>query len=286
MKISIITVTLNNFLGFKKTAESIVRQKLSSINDMEWIVIDGASTDNTISYIKQIESNVTYWISEPDRSIYEAMNKGIGKATGEYLLFLNAGDVFSNFDVVYKTISNPMFGKVDYLASDVYLTKNDKIVGRKKAPQNISGLYLYKDSLCHQSIFIKRERLLINNGYDLSYRVAADAKFFFQDIIMNNASYAKMNFYTVLYDISGVSSSNWFRTAKERQKFLLEVLPPRIYNDYEIMVHGSTLLERILSKIKKNGIIYSVITIIAIILFSPCAIVHRIIFVISKCRKL
>ena len=96
-KLSIITVNLNNREGLRKTAESVVSQ---TYKDYEWIVIDGGSTDGSKELIEQYAEHISYWVSEPDKGIYNAMNKGIRQAHGEYFLFLNSGDSLCDDDIV------------------------------------------------------------------------------------------------------------------------------------------------------------------------------------------
>ena len=101
-KVSIITVVLNDKVGFEHTAKSIVEQTAFEL--VEWIVIDAASTDGTVDVIKQYSSQITYWVSEPDKGIYDGMNKGINNANGEYLLFLNAGDTLYSRNTIENII--------------------------------------------------------------------------------------------------------------------------------------------------------------------------------------
>lgn len=274
IKISIITVTLNNKEGFMLTKESIVKQTADR-RDWEWIVIDGKSIDGTVDVIRRVESQIAYWVSEPDGSIYEAMNKGIIQAQGEYLLFLNAGDTFCSVSVLSDIISNKTFGTTDYISGNVYYTKNNKIVGKAYSPQSITGRFLFCHSLCHQSTLIRRTRLMMAKGYDTNYRIAADAKFFFQDIILNNASYSKLDCYIVNYDITGISATNWGMTQKERSRFLSKLLSPRIYADYCRLQYGGTSLEKILCKVGENSLFYRLLTCIALFFYLPIWVKHR-----------
>src|SRR5659263_50658 len=97
MKVSIITVNLNNDDGLPKTIESILSQ---SFIDYEYLIIDGGSTDNSLDILIKYANRITYWVSEPDKGIYNAMNKGIAHATGEWIIFMNSGDVFRNDEVL------------------------------------------------------------------------------------------------------------------------------------------------------------------------------------------
>ena len=99
MKFSIITINYNNVEGLRNTIKSVVNQ---TYTDYEFIIIDGGSTDGSVEVIKEYANIITYWVSEPDKGIYNAMNKGIEVANGEYLNFMNSGDCFYNNDVLQK----------------------------------------------------------------------------------------------------------------------------------------------------------------------------------------
>ena len=158
---SIITVTLNNLDGLKRTHNSIKNQTL---NDFEWIIIDGASTDGSAEYIKTTDAN---WISEPDNGIYDAMNKGIERANGEYLLFLNAGDELAAPETLAK-IQNAATNTPAFIYGDAL--ENDKYKPARKA--NItSGMFTH-----HQSMLYNR-KALGNLRYDEQYKIAADYDF-------------------------------------------------------------------------------------------------------------
>lgn len=272
--ISIITVTLNNKAGLELTAESIIHQ-IPSKDKWEWIVIDGGSSDGTQEVIWHHEDKIAYWVSEPDGGIYEAMNKGLLHAKGEYVLFLNAGDTFCSSDVVARVVENKHYGKVDYLLGDIYYIDKEKMIGIGRTPKQITGLYLFKESLNHPGTFIRKERLSNVGGYDTTYRIVADAKFFFQDIILCSASYASLNFFITRFDLSGISTTQWMKTLEERNRFLQELLPKRIYADYIRMSCGETTLEKLLCKTKPDSWMYKLLTGWAILLYAPTAVVHR-----------
>lgn len=101
MKYSIITVNLNNANGLKETIDSIVNQTCC---DYEYLIIDGGSTDDSLSIIKQYKDQIDYWVSEPDKGIFNAMNKGINVSHGDYLIFMNSGDCFNNGKVLEETL--------------------------------------------------------------------------------------------------------------------------------------------------------------------------------------
>lgn len=101
MKLSIITINFNNEKGLKKTLESV---SIQTYKNFEFIIIDGGSTDNSVNIIKEYQPIITYWLSEPDKGIYNAMNKGIAQAHGEYCIFMNSGDTFYDASTIEKSL--------------------------------------------------------------------------------------------------------------------------------------------------------------------------------------
>lgn len=275
VKISVITVVYNDRDGFRKTAESVVNQKACYGKDWEWIVIDGLSKDGTVDEIRNYNNFITYWVSEPDKGIYDAMNKAIAQTKGEYLIFMNAGDCFCDTDVIGKVIGHTAFGKSDYLVGYTYHESNGEIVGEPDIPGEITGKMLYMRSMPHQATFMRASRLRALGGYDTSYKIVADAKFFFQDIVMNDAVCSNVGFFTTLYDLSGVSATSWQRSMEERNQFLRECLPNRIIADYQRYCYGETTLERILCKLSTSSVPYMILTGFAMLMYAPISIYNR-----------
>lgn len=186
MKISIITVNYNNSDGLKQTIESVCSQ---SYKEIEYIIIDGGSTDNSVPTIKLHKQDIYYWISEKDNGIYEAMNKGLSHATGDYCLFLNSGDVFVNKNVLKRIFSDREY-------------KDDLIVGRQLTIfpigrqsknreirlEDINKEFFYSNTLPHQCTFIKRQLLEEMGGYRTDYRIVSDWIFWFEAIVHRKAS--------------------------------------------------------------------------------------------------
>lgn len=271
-ELSIITVNLNNKCGLELTAKSVLSQQKKDL--IEWIVIDGGSNDGSLEIIENHIDYISYWISEPDDGIYNAMNKGIDVVTGNYILFLNSGDALCNSNVFENLYKSIYYGKYDYLAGNTVLVNNKYKLGEVKSPECISAAFFFRDNLCHQSVFIHKKRFK-NKRYDQSLRIVSDAKFFFEDIILNNASYKHLSFDVSNYDLSGISASNWYTTSLEKQKYLHEFLPPRIYCDYEHLVFGNTVLEKLLSRLSNNSVRYKLITVVAVILYFPTCLYNR-----------
>ena len=233
--ITIITITYNAELTIENTILSIINQTYSNI---EYIIIDGGSTDGTIDIIKKYENKISKWISEPDKGIYDAMNKGIKMATGEWINFMNAGDTFyhtntidmvfsnnvSNYDVVYGGVN------MKYENFDKTVWPKHKISRNHPMPFN------------HQSVFV-RTTLYKMNLFDTTYRYAADYNFFCK--IYKIARYKEIDQIIANYSVDGVSSTNGIAVNKERIKS-----NPCIYTYYlHALYYRNWFIKSILNKL-------------------------------------
>ena len=229
MKISIITINRNNALGLLRTIESVVSQ---TWKDFEYIVIDGGSTDESVEIIKRNESAITSWISENDSGIYNAMNKGIMKASGEYCLFLNSGDFLIDERALEK--ANPHDWRADIVLFSLINT-NRKISYLKRPPRNITLYTFLHGNISHPSTFIRRSLLISLGGYIEKYRIISDWCFFVDALILHNASYERYDEIISVFDSSGISIStnNGDVIVEEKRDYLAQKFP-RIWNDYSI----------------------------------------------------
>jgi len=173
VKFSIITVTFNAAKVLEKTLLSVINQTYTHI---EYILIDGGSADATVDIIKQYKSFIHYWISEPDNGIYDAMNKGLREATGDYVWFLNAGDTLQHHNIVTELAQQAeSTGLPSVLYGETDLMDNDGRVfaGRRlKTPKNLTWKSFRMGMLvCHQAFIVKRS---IAPEYDIEYRFSAD----------------------------------------------------------------------------------------------------------------
>ena len=149
MKYSIVTINYNNAEGLRRTIQSVVSQTYA---DYEYLIIDGGSSDGSVNAIKDYEDRISYWVSEKDGGIYNAMNKGVKVAHGEYLIFMNSGDVFYNSDVL-KNIREELHDE-DILVGKVFIDDNNNIIS--PPPQRELSMYhLFSGSIPHQGTFIK-----------------------------------------------------------------------------------------------------------------------------------
>lgn len=251
MKLSVITVNYNDRNGLLSTIHSVVGQ---SFKDYEYIIIDGGSTDGSVEAIRQNGEYITYWVSESDNGIYDAMNKAIKVASGDYCIFMNSGDCFFTNDVVEKVL--PLLDGTDIVYGNTHYT-DGKIRYSKNEPDLFS--FFYVSCWCHQSTFIKTE-LLKKYLYDDSLRIVADWKFLLQTVIKDNCSYKAINLNISLYDATGISSTNKELYDKERAIVLKEMFTDRYVEDYQRLVYGHTWDERLYVEMKHSkyhGILYT-----------------------------
>lgn len=233
-KVSIITINYNDAKGLRAAAESIINQ--TYFNELEWIVIDGGSTDGSVDIIKEYAEKITYWVSEPDKGIYNAMNKGVAKARGEYLLFRNAGDLMYDDKVIENFVNHPAYGKYDHCTGRAAININGKWFKDTMPEKSLSMHSMYHPIFLHPITFMRRTRFE-RMQFDESLKIAADSKFFIHDLILHNASYTALDFFVCTFDGGGVSSQNQQASLDEHYAMIKEMLPPRIYADYAYLMH-------------------------------------------------
>lgn len=222
--VSIITVNLNNFVGLKKTMTSVFEQ---TWQEFEYLVIDGGSTDGSKEYIGQQNEKLDYWISEPDSGIYNAMNKGIDKAAGEYLLFLNSGDFLWKNEVL-DSISKTLLGGKDLYYGNIMMDYN----GHYKEniyPDKLSFSYFYnRGHLPHPATFIKHSLFKEVYKFKEEFKIVSDFDFLVCAVCKHNASYEHFDRIVTVYDTTGVSSNLEYREEvllKERELSLRSNFP-------------------------------------------------------------
>ena len=165
--ISIITVIYNDGKKLEETILSILSQ---TYDNLEFIIIDGSSTDETIDIIKKYEDKIDYWISEKDSGIFDAMNKGILAAKGDYINFMNAGDFFIRKNLVKEIVDILNSEEIDFLYGDVNVGNNNIITNKIR----YNTQFIYK-TICHQVIFAHK-KCFNKNMFDLKYRWMCDYK--------------------------------------------------------------------------------------------------------------
>jgi len=252
MLLSIITINLNNACGLIKTIESVIYQ---TFQDFEYIIIDGNSTDNSLEVINKYSKGISYWVSEPDKGIYNAMNKGIIKASGNYCLFLNSGDYLKN-DLILENVfkikpyADILYGNIE--------SDNTTI----KYPSEITLRTLFFGSLGHPASFIKLDLFHELGFYNEKNRIVSDWEFFVKAIIINKKTYQYLDTTISYFDANGISSSNKTKQLlKEERTKILKQYFPFAYKDYvnylqlenEMIYYKNSRIIQFLIKIQKSN---------------------------------
>ena len=235
MILSIITINRNNAAGLEKTMRSVAAQVFA---DFEYIVVDGASTDESVKVIRSFESSFgdrLKWISEPDKGIYNAMNKGIGMASGEYLQFLNSGDslVLDNVTMrMTEALKDNEFPPILY--GNMLKDMPDGKILRDKgfAGKPISFLGFYTGSLNHPSSYIKKSLFEKYGRYDENLKIVSDWKWFLLSIILGGEKPVYADIDVTLFDMNGISEKNKALDKAERRRVMNELIPSSILADY------------------------------------------------------
>lgn len=258
MKYSIITINFNNKRGLEQTILSVLSQ---SYQDYQYIIIDGESTDGSLDIIKKYASHIYYWVSEPDNGVYNAMNKGIVKAKGDYIIFMNSGDSFYDSNVLSNTLP--------YLNADIvhgrlyYYNHKERSVYLKGSP---NMFHFYDNTLNHQATFISR-RLFSDALYDENYKIVSDWKFFIEKLIIQNCSFVSIPVKVGLFEGGGISDVDRDLDARERKEVLEKMFPPRVIEAFErFKGKESPMLDLIPQFNKTYRLQYVIISVVKMIL--------------------
>jgi len=169
-RISVVTVVCNAADALERTIASVAAQ---SYSNLEYVIVDGGSTDGTVDVIRRHEAHVDRWITEPDRGIYDAMNKGVGLSSGAWVNFLNAGDCLSGPDVI-GTVAAGLGSEATFVYGDFEWDAGDQ--RRPRAyPDRVTHPYFLHHWICHQSVFAPRT-LLVRERFDTSLAITADLR--------------------------------------------------------------------------------------------------------------
>ena len=270
MKLSIITINYNNAEGLRKTLASVASQTYA---DIEHVIVDGGSTDGSVEIIREYADNeakgerleakgtenskadtpastlytlhltpsahVVRWISEPDKGIYNAMNKGIRMATGEYIEILNSGDILFDANVTRRMIE-----RLDQINSQgeenmgilygnmTKVNSQGKVVG-KSGYTEYSLRQFYSSTLNHDCAYIRRDLFEEYGLYDEQLKIVSDWKWYLQAIGLGRVKPEYVDIDVTIFDDGGISETNLALRYAERRKVLEEVLPPAILWDYD-----------------------------------------------------
>ena len=229
MKLSIITISYNNAADLEQTIKSVLEQTWTAF---EYIIIDGGSTDGSVELIEKYQRRLAYWVSESDRGIYHAMNKGVKKANGDYLLMLNAGDFLCDKEVLQRVFATDTHEE-DLLLGDVHRTANGKIFQDSHYAAPLTFSFFRKTSISHQGTFIKRTLHETVGMYDESLRFSSDWKFFILAICKHNVSYKNLPFFVATCDCGGLTwNPKHFPAIRREMNQVQQQYFPAFMNDY------------------------------------------------------
>jgi glycosyltransferase involved in cell wall biosynthesis len=215
-KTSIITVNYNNKRGLERTIKSVVSQTYPNI---EYIVIDGGSSDGSKEFIENNKDNIAYWVSEKDGGIYDAMNKGIAKASGEYLLFLNSGDYLKDKFAIERVTRKGLTADLE-----IYRQKfEDGGVTPVIKKEDIKPSYFISSVFPHQGTFIKKRIIDKVGGYRTDYKIVSDWIFCFEAVVKYKCTYNLNRDTFSVMERGGVSSS-MDKCHNEMSRFLNECM--------------------------------------------------------------
>lgn len=242
-KISIITVVYNDALGIEYTIRSVMKQTYANL---EYIIVDGLSTDGTLDIIARYPEEVSLLISEEDTGIYDAMNKGLAAATGDYVLFLNSGDELYEDMTLEKVFSSADHADI-YYGETKLIDEKRNILGdrRHKIPKRFDWKsFRYGMNICHQAIYVKRS---IVEPYDLQYELSADI-----DWVIRAAKKAdkivNVNQYVAKYLVGGLSQKRHIQSLKERYAIF-----KKHYGTFSNIVNHGVIAARLISYRLKHG---------------------------------
>lgn len=211
VKLSVITVVYNNVSAIERTIRSVLEQ---SYQNIEYIIIDGASTDGTLELIKKYQERIAVLRSEKDRGIYDAMNKGLALATGDYVLFMNSGDEIYEKSTVKKVFATAENADIYYGETEMF---NDQWLSlgqrRHQTPEQFDWQsFKYGMNISHQAIYVKRS---LAQPYNLKYRYSSDIDWIIQ-IAKKSCNIVNTHLYVAKYLVGGMSKQKHWESLKER----------------------------------------------------------------------
>lgn len=255
MKFSIITINYNNRDGLQKTINSVVSQ---TFKDYEWIIIDGGSTDGSRELIEQYQDSLAFWCSEPDKGVYNAMNKGIDHAKGEYLNFMNSGDTYENESTLQMVFKENITADIAYGNWLRIYPDHEKYM---KAPENISLSSIYKENICHQAMFIKRE-IHKKEKYDERYKIYGDWALW-QKMALEGKSFQYLPYTICRFEAGAGLSDTHTKEKKIEEKWIHGIYPSNILlllqenKDLKNELHAIGPKIRNILSIRKNHPVYN-----------------------------
>jgi glycosyltransferase involved in cell wall biosynthesis len=233
MTVSIITICLNIVDTIERTLSSIFQQ---TYKDYELIVIDGGSTDGTLEIIRKYNNLISVFVSEPDKGIYNAMNKGLSHANGEFVFFLNGGDTFFSCQVLGDVfLRKPDF---DILYGDIALIYGNQIE-IYTTPSKVNRIQLFKRTLPHQCVFYSK-RMFNKRIYNENYQISADYEHLLYCFLREKAKFKKVDLVISNFYMDGVSTNLKITSLLEN-----EIIRKRMFDIIFRLKHDTTLSQRL-----------------------------------------
>lgn len=248
MILSIITINRNNASGLEKTMRSVFSQTQA---EFEFVVIDGASTDGSVDVVERYSKlfgDRLKWISEPDKGIYCAMNKGIGMASGDYVQFLNSGDCLASADVVslmLEALKENNYPSILYGNMLKDIPNGNLLKDRCFAGQEITFLGFYTGTLNHSPAFIRRNLFKKYGLYDECLKIVSDWKWYLQAIVLGDEKPVYADLDVTVFDMHGISETNKELDRIERKRVLEELISPAILADYDNWAFSIAQMKRL-----------------------------------------
>ncbi len=240
-KISIVTINKNDAVGLEKTIKSVISQKKDFF---EFIVIDGNSIDNSKDLLLSYKSGITYSISEPDTGIYNAMNKGILNASGDFILFLNSGDFLVD-DNVIEDVCKQITLNDEVVSGTIIIEDEFNKQHKMDSQEKINIQHFINLSLYHQATFISK-KLFDNYGlYNESFKIGGDYEFFIRLFYKNNCMYRRISRKIAYFKSDGISNDSTHiqkKSIESRKAWELNVSNRtlEIFNDYDKITRSNT----------------------------------------------
>ncbi len=255
MILSIITINYNNAEGLRKTIESVYSQ---TFTDFEYIIVDGGSTDGSVDVIENLTTNSEWlkahplkWVSEPDKGIYNAMNKGIRMAKGEYLQFLNSGDYLLDENVLSNVFSQNLVEDIIY--GERIDVKDNELMHRRYSTM-LTFSFFVQSALSHQASFFKRDCFETYGLYAEQYKYASDWLLYMDWIFHHQCSYQHISIPVVYYDCTGISSQeDSFPEMHAERRAILEKEFPELYAEAQELISLRWTLRQVDRRAEKFG---------------------------------
>lgn len=233
-KLSVITIVYNNVRHIERTMLSVLNQTYPNI---EYIIIDGDSTDGTKEIIDKYKNKIAKLVSEEDKGIYDAMNKGLALATGEYILFMNSGDEIYDAETVRQVFDTAPGADIYYGETEMFNDEWESLGQRRHHAPDTFDWHSFKHgmSISHQAIYVKRS---LAAAYDLQYKYSADIDWIIR-AAKNASSIVNTNIYVAKYLVGGVSKQKHWASLKERFRIFTRYYGfiPNVINHFWIAVN-------------------------------------------------